>query len=58
MNLGFQSQVLSIDTYPVPVYRWLGSDNMRRQSQYHSDLYELRANEVCKLLLENTHFLG
>jgi len=38
------------------VARWLGSDKMTLQSQYHSHLRELRTDDGCEFLLTHPHF--
>lgn len=39
------------------VGRWLGSEKMSRQNQYHVSLQEIRVDEACKFLLEDTRFI-
>ena len=42
--------------YATSVARWLGSDRLSLQSQYHSRLQELRNNEACEFLLKHPAF--
>ncbi|PYI07524.1 hypothetical protein BO78DRAFT_90581 [Aspergillus sclerotiicarbonarius CBS 121057] len=44
--------------YDHEIDRWLGSEQMRRQSQYHADLQELRADQACDSLLKSPQFLS
>lgn len=43
--------------YDQEIGRWLGSDKMSRQSQYHASLQDLRADQACEFLLTNPKFI-
>ena len=47
-----------IHSYPFPVVEWLGHDKMSRQSQYHVNLQDLRADNACDFLLKNPSFIN
>ncbi|SPO01953.1 related to vegetatible incompatibility protein HET-E-1 [Cephalotrichum gorgonifer] len=42
--------------YDREIARWLGSGNMRQQSQYHASLQDIRADEACEFLLTDPTF--
>ena len=44
-------------TYATSVARWLGSDKLGLQSQYHARLQELRNDEACGVLLKHPAFI-
>ncbi|KAF7877700.1 hypothetical protein EAF04_001371 [Stromatinia cepivora] len=43
--------------YDYEIGRWLGSEKMSRQNQYHVSLQEIRVDEACKFLLEDIRFI-
>ena len=45
-----------MQTYATSVARWLGSDKMNLQSQYHAQLQNLRTDEGCEFLLTHPKF--
>ncbi|KIX03675.1 uncharacterized protein Z518_07228 [Rhinocladiella mackenziei CBS 650.93] len=44
--------------YDSEISRWLGSDKLSLQSQYHSLLQELRNDDACGFLLKHPAFIG
>ncbi|KAM0424851.1 hypothetical protein ACHAPT_009907 [Fusarium lateritium] len=44
--------------YDQEIGRWLGSGNMRRQSQYHVYLQDLRADQACEFLLADSNLIN
>ncbi|MCJ1435357.1 hypothetical protein MMC27_004729 [Xylographa pallens] len=44
--------------YDHEIARWLGSDKISRQSQYHAYLQDLRADQACKFLLVDANFIN
>ncbi|KAF4467462.1 NACHT nucleoside triphosphatase [Fusarium albosuccineum] len=44
--------------YDQEIGRWLDSSNVKRQSQYHTSLRDLRADEGCEFLLEDSNFIN
>ncbi|CRG85930.1 Cytoplasmic dynein 2 heavy chain 1 [Talaromyces islandicus] len=44
--------------YDREIARWLGSDKMSRQNQYHAFLQDLRADSACQFLLTNANFIN
>ncbi|EXJ89941.1 hypothetical protein A1O3_03008 [Capronia epimyces CBS 606.96] len=43
--------------YDSEISRWLGSDKISGQTQYHSSLQELRNDDACSFLLEDPAFI-
>ncbi|KAF7948394.1 uncharacterized protein EAE97_003805 [Botrytis byssoidea] len=43
--------------YDYEIAGWLGSEKMSRQNQYHVSLQEIRVDEACEFLLEDTKFI-
>ena len=58
MKVSPNTQIRWIHAYQVSVARWLGSDKISRQSQYHAYLQDLRADQACEFLLINTNFIN
>ncbi|KAF5873600.1 putative ankyrin repeat protein [Botrytis fragariae] len=48
---------IKIMLYDYEIARWLGSEKMSRQNQYHVSLQEIRVDEACEFLLEDTKFI-
>ena len=46
-----------MNTYATSVARWLGSNKLSLQSQYHARLQELRNDEACEFLLKHPAFI-
>ncbi|KAJ4308383.1 hypothetical protein N0V84_012133 [Fusarium piperis] len=44
--------------YDQEIGRWLDSNNMRRQSQYHAYLRDLRADRACEFLLADSNLVN
>ncbi|PKX89144.1 NACHT domain protein [Aspergillus novofumigatus IBT 16806] len=45
-------------SHTLLVARWLGSDQMSHQYQYHDELRTVRADQACKYLLETSSFVN
>ena len=43
-------------SHTMVVVGWLGGNKLLAQDKYHDNLEQLRANEACEFLLENTYF--
>lgn len=50
------TQSWRLHAHTTLVARWLGSDKMSRQTRYHADLRDLRADHACGVLLTNSEF--
>ncbi|RMJ25106.1 hypothetical protein PHISP_04047, partial [Aspergillus sp. HF37] len=40
------------------IFRWLGADKLKRQSQHHDELKRLRADQACDFVLRNPNFIN
>ncbi|UPK95300.1 hypothetical protein LCI18_006235 [Fusarium solani-melongenae] len=49
---------IKVMLYDQEIGRWLGSSAMRQQSQYHANLQDLRADEACEFLLEDSSLIN
>lgn len=52
------TETCCIHSHLFLVARWLGRDKMSRQSQYHVNLQDLRADNACDFLLKNPNFIN